>query len=169
MTKDDYYRVWGKIESSFFDYKKTIFGVKRREFCYAGDWAVIVHLGTGNMTQCYCSFYGQNILDNPDKPILFKPIGNRCKIEHCYNGHLYLTIGVIPDLITPKYGDIRDREEAKWITPDMKSFMNGKLANMNKEYSFVEKFSVNVENDMRFFGRKIANVLKRVKNKISFD
>lgn len=166
FSEKDYYEVWGKIGSSLFEFKKTIYGVKRKEFCYAGDWSAWVHLGSGEMKQCLCSIYSQNIFDDLDQPIRFHPIGSRCKLEHCYNGHSYLVLGVIPELHAPMYGDIRNNryiDGDDWLTPEMKSFMNGKLIDMNQEYPFFKKIAVNFENDVRSMRRRAVGVLERIK------
>ena len=146
MSKEKYIKTWATFNSSFFDYKMSIFEIKRKEFCYAGDWSFYLNLATGIMTQCYCSYYSQNIFDDPEKPIRFKAIGNNCNQHHCYNGHAFLVLGNIPELEAPTYGEIRNRkcnDGSEWLEPDMKHFMSTKLYQNNKEYSPLKKFITN--------------------------
>lgn len=146
MTRDEYRNTWNKFDSSFFKYKESVFGIKRKEFCYAGDWSFYLNLGTGIMTQCYCSFKSQNIFKDPDKPIEFLAIGQNCREHHCYNAHAFLALGDIPELEAPTYAEIRNRvclDGSEWLRPDMKAFMSTKLYESNKEYSNDEKKDVN--------------------------
>jgi organic radical activating enzyme len=152
MSKEDYKRTWSVFDSRLFDYKMTIFGEKRREFCYSGDWMLFVNLVTGNLTQCYGSHYKQNIFKNINKPIRFLPIGNNCCLEHCYNGHSFISFGIIPTLKAPTYAEMRNRvcaDGSEWLYPEMKSFMGTKLYETNQEYSLLRKFVVNIEIKMR--------------------
>ena len=146
MSRLDYKKTWSVFNSSFFDYKLSVFGIKRREFCYAGDWSFCLNLGTGIMTQCYCSFKSQNILENPNESINFCPIGNNCLEYHCYNAHAFLTLGDIPELDAPTYAELRNRicnDGSEWLKPEMKSFMSTKLYESNKEYTEQEKEVIN--------------------------
>ncbi|MDR0386378.1 MAG: radical SAM protein, partial [Prevotellaceae bacterium] len=153
MNREDYRKTWSVFDSRLFDYKMSIFGVKRKEFCYAGDWIIFVDLDTGNMKQCYRSHYKQNIFNNPDKPIRFLPIGNNCAEEHCYNGHSFISFGVIPELKNaPTYTEMRNRvclDRSEWLQPEMKAFMQGRLYESNQEYTQQQKFKVNCEVRLR--------------------
>ncbi|MDO5490696.1 MAG: radical SAM protein, partial [Bacteroidaceae bacterium] len=75
LPHDEFYKVWGVFVSDMMAFKRTIFGQKRREFCYAGDWSFYLNLGTGIKTQCYSSFKSQQIFENPEEPIDFTPVG----------------------------------------------------------------------------------------------
>ncbi|MFV0330626.1 MAG: radical SAM protein [Dysgonomonas sp.] len=154
MSKSDYEKTWSVFNSSFFDYKMSIFGKKRKEFCYAGAWSVYLNFVTGDMTQCYCSHYQQNIFENIERPIRFMPIGNNCTMQHCYNGHSMIVLGTIPELEAPTLAEIRNRvcsDGSEWLYPEMKSFMGTRLYETNQEYSDFQKFKVNLE--MKFRGR----------------
>ena len=165
MSKDEYKRTWESFNSSFFDYKMSIFEIKRKEFCYAGDWSFYLNLATGIMTQCYCSYYSQNIFEDPKKPIRFKAIGNNCNQHHCYNGHAFLVLGNIPELKAPTYGEIRNRtcaDGSEWLKPEMKHFMSTRLYQSNKEYSPFEKFLTNTSIKGIIIKDKIRYRLKRI-------
>ena len=142
MSLENYKKTWGDFNSSFFNYKMSIFGIKRKEFCYAGAWSLHVNLGNGNASQCYCSYVKQNIYKDITKPIKFIPVGNNCNQHHCYNGHVFLTLGNIPELQAPNYADIRNKvtlDGSEWLQPKMKAFMSSKLYESNKEYTQEEK------------------------------
>lgn len=144
MSTEDYYKFWGeKFNSSLFDFKKTIYEVPRKEFCYAGRYSAYIHMGTGLMTQCYCSTYSQNIFADVSKPINWIPIG-RCLEHHCYNGHVWIVLGDIPGLanIIPTYAEERNRictDGSEWLQPEMKAFMSTRMYDNNEPLSAIEK------------------------------
>jgi len=160
LSDEEYVKTWSVFDSELFRYKKEIFNVKRREFCYAGDWSFWLNLGNGNMSQCYCSYRTVNILDNPDKPIPFHAIGNNCSQEHCYNGHAFLVLGNIPELSAPTYGELRNRvcrDGSEWLKPEMKRFMDTHLWETNAEYTDRQKQQVNAGIErMKRRNRRIA-------------
>ncbi|MDR1568944.1 MAG: hypothetical protein LBS72_00465 [Oscillospiraceae bacterium] len=141
LTMEEYERVWSVFDSDMWRFKRTIFGVKRNEFCYAGAWSLYVNLETGNAVPCYCGTGRQNIYDDLSKPIRFDPIG-LCPLPHCYNGHALLTQGLIPRFTDYLYGNIRDRtrlDGSHWLQPEMLNFLNGKLENQNSEYCVLKQ------------------------------
>lgn len=161
LSNEEYKKIWSTFNSEFFDFKYSIFGKKRKEFCYAGDWSFVLNVGTGEMAQCYCSYLKQNILDDPTKPINFLAVGNNCNQYHCYNGHAFLCLGDIPELKTPTYATIRNRkckDGTEWLKPDMKYFMSSKLCESNKIYSNSKKFKVNCEVRIRRLLIKISHI-----------
>lgn len=141
LSIDDYDKIWSQFDSSFWRFKKTIFGQKRCEFCYAGDWALQLDLATGNAGECYRKRHYFNIFKDIHKPIPFKAIG-RCLEPHCYNGHMLLTLGCIPHFTNVGYGNIRNRikeDGGEWLQPEVKSFFNSTLVESNEEYSESKK------------------------------
>lgn len=142
LKGDAYYDTWGGFQSEMMAFKRTIFGHKRCEFCYAGAWSLYVNLGTGMARQCYPSFKSQQIFDHPEKPIEFVPMGYFCPEPHCYNGHAFLTLGVIPELETVTYASIRNRvcvDGTEWLQPEFKAFISQKLKDANEEYTPAQK------------------------------
>ena len=127
LSIEEYDKIWSQFDSSFWQFKKSIFNVKRTEYCYAGKWSLYLDLATGDTKQCYCGTNGvQNIVKCPKKPINFVAIGD-CKDFHCYNGHALLTLGLIPGITDTKYGNIRDRvreDGTHWLQPKMLSFLS---------------------------------------------
>ena len=149
LSRQEYIDTWKTFDSALFDYKLTIFGHKRREFCYAGDWSFCVNLATGKMKQCYRTYYRADIFRDITKPIPFRAIGNCCKEHHCYNGHSLIVLGDIPSQSTPTYAQLRNRQSlggSEWLRPEMKSFMSTRLKESNTEYTLWKKIKANVRN-----------------------
>lgn len=142
-----YSDIWSAFGSQLFDYKMKIFGEKRREFCYAGDWSFLVHLGTGKMQQCYCSYVERDFFRDMESPLKLFPIGNNCKLDHCYNGHAFLALGTIPSLKAPSFESLRNRiteDENEWLSEKMKNFMGTNLLESNQQLSTSGKFLANL-------------------------
>lgn len=146
LPMHDFIDTWKCFDSKLFDYKSSIFSVKRREYCYAGKWSMVVDLGSGDYKQCYKGKKLGNIYDF-SRPLKFYAVGNHCHEGHCFNGHAFLGFGLIPGLDTVDYADMRDREgkNGHWLQPEMDSFMRTKLINSNKEDSSFEKLISNIK------------------------
>ena len=144
LSRKDYENTWNVFDSEMFSYKLSIFGEKRKEFCYAGAWSAYLNLGTGNIQQCYCNFSRKwNLFEDTQKPVKRIPIGRQCSQPHCYNGHAFLTLGIIPEHKSISYDRIRNRVTSggdEWLNPEMKAFLSQKLKDANTEYSSVQKF-----------------------------
>ncbi len=142
LSMEEYDRIWSQFDSGFWRFKRSIFNVKREEYCYAGAWSMYVNFVSGIAVQCYCgSKYTQNIYKNVNKPIKEIAI-EKCGDTHCYNGHALLTLGLIPGFTDVGYGDIRDRERADgthWLQPQLKAFFNSKLEESNPQFTEKEK------------------------------
>lgn len=160
LSLDEYRKTWEVFESSFWTFKRTIFNVRRNEYCYAGAWSLYVDLATGQAIQCYCSRISQNVFENPDKPIRFLAIG-ACRDTHCYNGHALLTLGCIPKFTDLGYGMIRDRIRADgthWIADEIRAFMNTKLEAANPVYQKHEKR----KNERKLLYYRVLGKVKRL-------
>lgn len=146
VSDEEFYETWGQFDSALFDFKKTIFGEHREQYCYAGAWSAYVHLGTGNMTKCYAGRSLCNIYENLDKPLKFEAVGCNCPEPHCYNGHAFLALGDIPEMDTPTYAQLRDRvdnEGKHWLNEEVREFISCKLGDNNKKHSPLKKWIVN--------------------------
>ena len=142
LDHEEFYRVWSAFDSDMMKFKRSIFGVKRKEFCYAGLWSFVLDLGTGMMSQCYGTRRKWPIFDDPEKPLPLLPVGCECPMPHCYNGHAYLTLGNIPELDTITYAQIRNRrcvDGTEWLKPKVKEFFSGKLKDANQQYPWWRK------------------------------
>ena len=136
LSREEYVKVWGQFDSPLFDFKMRIFGEPRKEFCYNGLWGGSINLETGSFSQCY-RLRPIRIFDNPSIPIDFCPAG-KCEKAHCYNGHSWLTLGMIPELVTPTYLEMRDRitpDGRHWVGEDMRYFLSQKLPENNRALS----------------------------------
>lgn len=137
LPLDAYRRTWSQFNSEFWQYKSSIFGVKQKGFCYAGAWSAYVNLCTGMARQCYVGKSLGNVFAHPVEPFPSNPIG-QCPIAHCYNGHAFLSLGLIPkENNDVRYGNLRDREKkdgGHWLQPELKAFFNSKLVESNSEY-----------------------------------
>lgn len=172
LGKEEYIRIWSQFRSSSFDFKLNTIGVKRKEFCYAGDWTATLHLGTGEISKCYSEPF-QNIYKDFDQPIFFEAMGSRCHLPYCHNSHIWLTLGDIPELEFPTFAQIRNRkcsDGSEWLTVEMKEFINGKFIDTHKKYSFWKKAYINRKTDIKkYFTLLKTEILKlgrRVKHKL---
>lgn len=167
LPKEDYIKEWSIFDSELFNFKMSIFGEKRKEFCYAGDWSFVLNIATGDIKQCYRGITYQNIYSNLKEPIKTFPVGNNCPEPHCFNGHAFLSFGNIPDLDTPNFEQFRNRKtsDGAWLTPCMENFMKTKLYETNKEYSKRKKKNANRRNQRYLFIRRLKQHLKRVISK----
>lgn len=145
-SREEYSKIWSEFHSELFDFKNKIFGQKRKEFCYAGVWSFFVYLNSGDVYQCnYHNVIG-NLYDDISQPIEYCPVGNNCRVAHCYNGHSYLSLGVIPHLNTPTYSQLRNRicdDQSEWLTGDVKTLFETKLFESNEEYTCKQKRKIN--------------------------
>ena len=57
-------------------------------------------------------------------------------------GH-FMSLGVIPEVETPTYAELRNRKEAGWYTPQMEEALSGKLEEANELYSPLKKAQSN--------------------------
>lgn len=167
LPKEDYIASWEQFHSTMFDYKIELLGVKRHEFCYAGDWTLFVNMHTGEARSCYAQPDTQNIFESPDKPIRFHAVGRHCVQPYCFNGHAFLSLGAVPSLDSPTFFDIRNRTRAdgsNWFSDEAKEFFSSKLIESNREYSGLKKA-------LNFFGwyfRAVIFSLSKPKTVIRF-
>jgi len=172
LSKEEFANVWKQFDSKMLEFKLPVFGEKRNEFCYAGDWSFCINVGTGMASKCYKGASMGNLFENIDKPINFSAIGKKCPLPHCYNAHSFLLWGDIPNFSKTTYADIRNRkcsDGSEWLNDTMKYFMNSKLQESNKEYSLKRKSEINktcnsCKKKEKFF-EQIFSVKNEVNNK----
>ena len=167
MSKEEYENSVKQFESPLFDFTMKNFNVKRKEFCYAGDWTGILDLSTGIMRRCYSSYIYQDIFKNPKKKINFIAMGTSCKSPFCMNSSHFMSLGVIPSIETPTYAGLRNRKQAMWYNENMEKFLNTKLSDSNKEYGLLKRMKSYIlgkfDNFVRFFYRKFKIIVNRGK------
>ena len=169
MDREEYRKTWSVFDSKLFDYKFSIFGVRRKEFCYGGAWTFSLDMGSGILRQCYSGLFEQNIMDDVTKPIVFKPIGCHCLRPHCYNGHSWIALGTIPGLHAPTYAEMRNRccaDGSEWLQPKMKAFMSQRLYDNNAEYGYFRKLRINIEMSLLKKKRDIGTAIRSILSKI---
>ncbi len=137
LNIDDYDKIWSKFDSEFWRFKKSIFGVKQKGFCYAGAWSYYVDLTTGKARQCYCGKDLGDIFEDVNERFPEMAIG-QCELPHCYNGHMFMTAGLIPEVSKVHYGDIRNRkmdDGGEWLRLNLLNFFNEPVFETNERYS----------------------------------
>jgi hypothetical protein len=142
LDMDEYERTWSQFGSDLWAFKRTIFGVKQHDFCYAGAWSLYINLCSGIAKPCYCGASLGDVFADPTKPLPEKPIG-KCPIAHCYNGHAFMTFGLIPNATDIRYSDVRNRvceDGSEWLQPNLKNFFNSYLLDQNKPYSLIKRY-----------------------------
>lgn len=152
---DEYDKIWGQFDSEFWRFKKTIFGVKQTGYCYAGEWSCYVNLTTGVARQCYCGVELGDIFAHPEEAIPEKAIG-LCQAPHCFNGHMLLAAGLIPEQSKVCYGNIRNRKMTdgnEWLKPELLEVFNERVYEQNKRCSMVAE-------QFKLIKRKIRGKLK---------
>lgn len=172
---EEFSSIWESLESPMTQFKLGVIGKKRKEFCYAGAWSLFVNMYTGESQPCYWQPYNQNIFENPEKPIKFCPVGHTCTQPYCTNAHAHMTWGIIPELDTPHYADMRNRkclDGSEWLNSECKLFFSSKLKNQNTEYNTLQKtvhdlvypikFTKWIMRDWKNNIRRIKNYLKRI-------
>ena len=117
-------------------------------------------MNSGIAVKCYNSKSGQNIFAHIERPIKFNAIGNHCRSPYCVNSSHFLSLGVIPEMTTPSYADLRDRAQANWYTPEMKEFLNGKLVDNNLQYGKAKRITTNTA---EFFGNIYQTSILKMK------
>lgn len=133
LSKEEYFNAWSTFDSKLFSFKYSIFNIKRHEFCFAGSSSCYLQMANGDMKQCYCGDKKTNVYSKRFK--FPGPIGKRCREDHCYNGHAWLTFGSIPSLKTPTYLELRDRKSSfgyNWISKRMAAIMEQRIHIKNR-------------------------------------
>ncbi|WP_102048681.1 radical SAM protein [Pygmaiobacter massiliensis] len=163
-TEAEYQKYGEEFDSPQFRFTMKNFNVKRKEFCYAGDWAGNLDLSNGRLRRCYSSYVFQDIFKNPDEPIRFLAMVTHCGSPFCMNSSHFMSLGVIPEIETPSYAELRNREEAGWHTEDMKEFLSGRLYDSNEKYALTKKLESNivgVYDDLLRFGVRTVKGFRR--------
>lgn len=174
MPLEQYIEVWSQFDSPMFQFKLEVLNKKRKEFCYAGMWSLYVNLFSGEARQCYGCYPNQNIYKNLDKPIIFRPIGRKCKQPFCYNAHAFLTLGMIPELETPTYLEMRDRVDSSgkhWFSDAGMEAFGGKLSDANHQLKTSEAIRYRITEPIHWFQiikmnykKGISSIKRRLKN-----
>jgi len=129
----EFAKIWGVFNSPMFDFKVKYWGEKRNEFCYAGKHSFLINGSTGDFYKCYMQGISQNLYEDITIPIDFEPVGYNCKMSHCFNAHVLLALGCIPEINDVTYADVRDRIDSNtgenWLNPTMHSVFSQRFRN----------------------------------------
>lgn len=106
-TLSEYCDFWSDFNSFMLEFKRSIFGIKRKEFCYAGLYSITIDIASGNYAKCYGLPAIGNLFCDTGMPLKYEAIG-RCHLPHCYNGHSLLSFGMIPMIRDSNYAQIRN-------------------------------------------------------------
>lgn len=164
MTEEEYIKIGNSYKSPLFDFTMKNFNERRDEFCYAGAWSGTLNLETGILSKCYGPDQ-QDIFADLSKPIDFTPVG-QCGSLFCMNSSHFLSLGVIPEMLTPTYANLRNRKEAEWYTERMASFLNQKLADNNELCSEKEKIRIRRKTRRKWMSIKMKNNIKKKIKKV---
>ena len=82
-------------------------------------------------------------LSDLNSPIKSSPVGNFCYSRAC-GGGLFLPMGVVPELKTPSYFEVKNRAEGKWYTDKYKAFLSQQLWENNEQYSKFHQLQINL-------------------------
>ena len=166
---DEYQKRGSSFHSPLFDFTMKNFNVKRKEFCYAGDWSFTLDLATGVASRCYFSHVTQDIFKNPDEPIRFVAVGHHCRSLFCMNASHFMALGIIPSISAPTYASLRNRIEANWYSEKMQAFLNGKLSSSHKSYGFFKKVKTEIYNLLEIlyiaYGKTVGHLKREMHKK----
>lgn len=163
LSQDEYMKLGKQFESPLFEFTMKNFNVKRKEFCYAGDWSGTLDLSTGILRRCYSSYIFQDIFKNPKEKIRFLAMGNCCGSPFCMNSSHFMSWGIIPSVSTPTYGELRNRQEASWYNDNMEMFSSTKLEETNKQYGILKKLVSNLIGCLDRIIRTAYRTIKRIR------
>jgi hypothetical protein len=127
-TYDEYYKIWKVFDSEMFETRMKFYMFKGKG-CNAGTDAFFIDAYTGNIARCIFNEKIDNIYRR-DNQLEFKPVGDSCPMEYCYNCHVYATLGLMEKCNAPTYLTIRDRVKSDgthWIKENMRRFLDTKL------------------------------------------
>lgn len=133
-SESEYREIWGQFNSEMFDFKIENVGKRYSQSCKAGLWAAELNIATGDLYKCTNNPKMCNIYQEIDEEIAWNQVGEECCCAYCFNNHAYLTLGLIPDIYTPTYLEMRDRikiDGTHWIKETLRKVFSQKLYDNN--------------------------------------
>lgn len=131
---EEYRDIWGQFDSKMFNFKMDNMDSKRYSNCKAGLWAAELNLANGELLKCTGNPRLCNIYEDLNDDIFFEEVGGRCCLPYCFNCHAYLTLGLMPDIVTPTYFEMRDRVKSDgthWVKERLMNVFSQKLYENN--------------------------------------
>lgn len=154
-----------RFDSPLFDISVKNFGVKRTDFCYAGDWSGKLNLSNGLLQPCHA--FGKEAVDifkDENKPIKFEVIG-MCRSRYCVNANYFLTLGCIPALDFPSLATVLFRNN-NYGSNKIKNILSQKLSENNIQISDKEKRLILRKRKINNLCNNFKSLPARAKNKI---
>lgn len=124
---EEYTKIWDSFDSELFRIKVKVLYKKIADFCLAGKKSIYMDVVSGNISKCLACPAQKNVYDTSIESLLLDPIGNDCPLPYCYNGHVYLTMGLVKEIDAPTYFDVRNR-----VTPDGSNWVHSTIADVFK-------------------------------------
>jgi hypothetical protein len=78
-----------------------------------------------------------------------------------------MSLGVIPEIRTPTYAELRDRNNSNWYSAEMRNFLETKLSLENKEYNSLKKVYANYVQFVMILKLKIKRIIFKLSKKIN--
>ena len=162
LSEKEYMDIGRTFDSPLFDFTMKNFNVKRKEYCYAGEWSYVLNLENGILQACYGSLSWQNIFEN-NKPIALRAIGRHCGSLFCMNSSHFLSMGIVPSLKTPTYCELRDRKtnDGHWYNDIMREALSHKLEENNIKHGIFKR----VKNEFSFIKERLKLSFNKIGRK----
>lgn len=156
LSISEHTALWSQFHSPLFDGMQALWGVRRREFCYAGEYSVAVNLASGEMIQCNERRALQNIYQNLDEPLYFCAVGRNCQLTHCYISYVWQGLcGNVRGLKFPSYDSQRNRimsDGSEWLSPAVKRAYSEMIGRKAGYYSKRKEHIVSALMDAQYRG-----------------
>ena len=134
MDKCEYVSYGRDFCSPLFEITIENFNHPCHDYCYAGKWSYVMNLERGVIKPCYCNGKEYDIFENIECDLPISVVGKHCGNVYCINSSHFLSLGVVPSRYKDvTYASLRNREEAEWFSEEIKTFLNRKLEDDNKE------------------------------------
>lgn len=166
LSEEEYIMRGQEFNSPLFDYTIENFNVKRTEFCYAGQRSGTLNLADGTLNKCYADPKPQKIFDDPNKPIIFEPIGTNCGCAFCLNSSHFMSLGVIENGDKRTYCSLRDRPNAGWFNETVRTALSRKLWETNPSLDLSEQEKYNKKQKRVIFYYNARSVIAKASKKI---
>ncbi len=137
LSLEEYQKTWEVFDSELFRLKCDLYKKTICQDCYAGCWSYRVNVMNGNLQSCYQQELSGTIFDQNRKTLPVMTVGNRCRLNYCFNNHAFLAWGDAPQISCANYLAVRDRTDAgfhHWVKETYAAAMGQKLYDNNFRY-----------------------------------
>lgn len=146
LSENEFYQTWASFDSDLFAYQYTDYTVSHQNsFCYAGEYAGGLDLGTGRYFPCPSAKTMTNLYEDIERPIKFAPVGRACPFPYCMLGHAMMVLAgscrdYHPDV---KFYQFRDRtcaDGTHWLTPSIREVFSHQCSEFHEQFSETKEF-----------------------------